>query len=345
MTASYPRDFAAQNNLGVYYISRNEFTQAAEHYRAAIDIAPDEPLPMSNLAYSLFFLNQRPEAYKWAEKSLAIRPDGDLAVTRWFVARGWGDPEQSAFEAAAKKIASPEQMLGANATLAAWDGRLKDYGRLEEELRAHARAVHDEGLVSALEASERIVMAAYQQGPAIDALKESLAKTASPQAQAQAAAALGALGIVEPLPPVIARLDPLGKQDPAVWVPVAVAKAYVRAAGGQPKEAVSDLQATLTENPRALEINFHIGRIRGNAGDVDGAESSYRQITDAASILGYSTVITGARWKLAEVLIKKGNTAGAKEQLDALLKQWEKADTEFTLLKKVREERKALDSK
>jgi hypothetical protein len=78
---------------------------------------------------------------------------------------------------------------------------------------------------------------------------------------------------------------------------------------------------------------------------VDGAESSYRQITDAASILGYSTVITGARWKLAEVLIKKGNTAGAKEQLDALLKQWEKADTEFTLLKKVREERKALESK
>ena len=145
MTASYPRDYAAQNNLGVYYISRNEFTQAAEHYRAAIDIAPDEPLPMSNLAYSLFFLNQRPEAYKWAEKSLAIRPAGDLAVTRWFVARLYGDPEQAAFEAAARKIASPDQMLGADATLAAWDGRLKDYGRIEEELRARARAAHDEG--------------------------------------------------------------------------------------------------------------------------------------------------------------------------------------------------------
>ena len=345
MTASYPRDYAAQNNLGVYYISRNEFTQAAEHYRAAIDIAPDEPLPMSNLAYSLFFLNQRPEAYKWAEKSLAIRPAGDLAITRWFVARLYGDAEQSAFEAAARKIASPDQMLGADATLAAWDGRLKDYGRIEEELRARARGLHDEGLLSALEASERIVIAAYQQGSAIDRLKESLAKTASPQAQAQAAAALGALGIVEPLPPVIARLDPLGKQDQTVWIPVVIAKAYVRAAGGQPKEAVSDLQAALTENPRALELNFHIGDIRASAGDLDGAESSYRQITDAAGLLGFGSVITGARWKLAEVLIKKGNTAGAREQLDALLKQWDKADTEFTLLKKVREERKALESK
>ena len=343
MTASYPRDYAAQNNLGVYYISRNEFSQAAEHYRAAIDIAPDEPLPMANLAFSLFFLNQRPEAYKWAEKSLAIRPDGDLAITRWFVARGWGDPEQSAFEAAAKKIASPEQMLGANATLAAWDGRLKDYARIEEEQRAHARGAHDEALVSALEASERIVMAMYQRGQAIEQLKASVAKTASAEAQAQAAAALGALGIVEPLPPVIARLDPLGKQDRTVWIPVAIAKAYVRAAGGQPKEAVSDLQAALTESPRALEINFHIGHIRANAGDLDGAESSYRQITDAANILGFSPVTTGARLMLAEVLIKKGNTAGAKEQLDALLKQWRNADTEFTLLKKVREERKTLD--
>jgi tetratricopeptide (TPR) repeat protein len=345
MTASYPRDYAAQNNLGVYYISRNEFSQAAEHYRAAIDIAPDEPLPMSNLAVSLFFLNQRQEAYKWAEKSLAIRPAGDLAISRWFVARLYGDPEQSAFEAAARKIASPDQILGAEATLAAWDGRLKDYGRIEEELRAHARAAHDEGIVSALEASERIVMAAYQQGQAVDTLKESLSKTASAQAQAQAAAALGALGIVQPLPPVIARLEPLGKQDSAVWIPVAVAKAYVRAAGGQPKEAVSDLQATLTGNPRALEINFHIGRIRENAGDVDGAESSYRQVIETAGVLGFSSAVTGARWRLAEVLIKKGNTAGAKEQLDALLKQWEKADTEFTLLKKVKEERKALESK
>jgi tetratricopeptide (TPR) repeat protein len=293
----------------------------------------------------LFFLNQRQEAYTWAEKSLAIRPDGDLAITRWLVARGWGDPEQSAFEAAAKKIASPEQMLGANAALAAWDGRLKDYGRIEEEQRAHARGAHDEARVSVLEASERVVMALYQQGQAIDQLKASVAKTASAEAQAQAAAALGALGVVEPLPPVIARLEPSGKQDQSVWIPVAIAKAYVRAAGGQPKEAVSDLQAALTENRRALEINFHIGRIRETAGDMDGAESSYRQITDAANVLAFSPVITAARWKLAEVLIAKGNTAGAKEQLDALLKQWEKADTEFTLLKKVRQERKALESK
>jgi hypothetical protein len=113
-----------------------------------------------------------------------------------------------------------------------------------------------------------------------------------------------------------------------------------RAAGASRKKRSATFRRPHGESARA-RIN-HRPHPRG-CGRCGRAESSYRQIIDAASILGYSTVITGARWKLAEVLIKKGNTAGAKEQLDALLKQWEKADTEFTLLKKVREERKKLE--
>jgi hypothetical protein len=48
-------------------------------------------------------------------------------------------------------------MLGANATLAAWDGRLKDYGRLEGY--AHARAAR-RGTRQCARGVERIVMAA-----------------------------------------------------------------------------------------------------------------------------------------------------------------------------------------
>src|SRR5262249_30122101 len=86
MTASYPKDYSAQNNLGVYFIGHGDFEEAAKHYRVAVDLAPDEPLPMANLAYSLYYLGQRDEANKWVEKSLAIRPDGGLAITRWAVA-------------------------------------------------------------------------------------------------------------------------------------------------------------------------------------------------------------------------------------------------------------------
>jgi tetratricopeptide (TPR) repeat protein len=344
MTASYPRDYAAQNNLGVYFISRGEYAEAARHYRAAIDIAPDEPLPMANLAYALFFMNQRQEAYTWVEKSVAIRPSGALAITRWVVALASGDPQAKDFEAAARKIAQPDEILGAEATLAVWDGRLKDFARIQDELRAHARAAHEDDVVSSLDAAQRITLAFYQGGAAVDDLKTWLAKTKGNEAQAQGAAALGAMGVVEPLRAVVARLDPLGKQDQSVWVPVAIAKAYLRASAGQPHEAVADLKATLNEVPRSIEINFHIGRIQADAGDLDDAEASYRTLIQAFSALGLNPIVTAARWKLTEVLAKKGDTAGAKEQFDALLKQWEKADTEFALLKKVREERRKLGS-
>jgi hypothetical protein len=68
-------------------------------------------------------------------------------------------------------------------------------------------------------------------------------------------------------------------------------------------------------------------------------------VVDSFGLLGFNPVISASRWQLAEILIKKGDAVGAKEQLDALLKQWERADTEFTLLKKIRDERKGLEAK
>ena len=52
--------------------------------------------------------------------------------------------------------------------------------------------------------------------------------------------------------------------------------------------------------------------------------------------LGPNPVIPVSRVRLARLLLKKGDTAGANEQLDVLLKQWKDADSEFPLLKEVR---------
>ncbi|HUL72051.1 MAG TPA: protein kinase [Vicinamibacterales bacterium] len=344
MIASYPRDYAAQNNLGVYYTSRGEFDESAKHYRAATELAPDEPLPMANLAYALFFLDQRQEAYSWVEKSLAIRPDGSLALRRWLAAVRAGDPDAAKFEEAARKIAQPDDMLGVEGVWAAWQGRLKENQRIYEQLIARARAAHDDGRVSTLEAAHQILLAVYQGGTAVEALKASTAKTASPEAQAQAAAVLATFGQLDVARPVAARLEPLGKQNVAVWVPVAVIKAYARAASGQWREAVADLETTLNEYPRGFDVNFHIASIREAAGDVEGAEASYRGVIRAVAFLGFDSIETVAHLRLGELLAKKGDATGAKEQFDILLKQWEKADTEFTLLKRVREERRKLGS-
>ena len=81
------------------------------------------------------------------------------------------------------------------------------------------------------------------------------------------------------------------------------------------------------------------------SGDVDNAISSYRTVLRATNVIGYSPIEPAMRIELGELLAKKGDIAGAKEQFDALLKQWAKADTDFTWLKKIKDERKALDGK
>ncbi len=52
----------------------------------------------------------------------------------------------------------------------------------------------------------------------------------------------------------------------------------------------------------------------------------------ASAFLGTNPVLPGSRLRLARLLLKKGDSAGAKEQLDVLLAQWKNADTEFPML-------------
>ncbi len=343
MTASYPRDYAAQNNLGVYYISRGQYAEAAEHYRAAVEIAPDEPLPMANLAYSLFYMDKRQEANEWVDKSIAIRPDPSLALVRWAAGLRAGDPDAPKYEAVARKIAPPDDTRSVEAGYALWNGRLAEYGRDVAQIAANARAARNDTLAEAYEASARIVLAVFQGGAAVDDLKASLSRLTTPIAQAQTCLALAALGQGAATKTVIAKLDAAGKQDPDIWIPVAITKAYQRAADGQPRDAAGELQALLAEQPKSAFIGFHIGRIRAAAGDVDGAIANYRTTLAAVNMLGFDPVIIASHWQLGELLAKSGDTAGAREQFDALLTQWAHPDTEFTLLKTIRDERKKLN--
>ena len=163
-----------------------------------------------------------------------------------------------------------------------------------------------------------------------------------PVAEAQTAMALAALGQLDAAKPIAAKLEALGKQNPGVWMPVAVTKAYERAASGIGREAAADLQAILDDSPQAMYMHFHMGRLRELGGDLQGAEGDYRATLDVATVLGFDPVVTAARYALAQMLAKKGDVAAAKQQFDALLKQWEHADTEFSWLLKVREARKKL---
>jgi eukaryotic-like serine/threonine-protein kinase len=337
MTTSYPRDFAARNNLGVYYLGQRDYQKAAEQFLRAVEIAPEEPLPMSNATYSLLFLDRRDEAYQWAEKSLAIRPDGGLAVTRWISAVRANDSRAEAFGQAASAIGTPQQVLAARSGIALWRGRLQEYLKLQNEQRATARATGDAVTLASLDLGEHLALASYQGPEGLQGLRQWLKQPGrSLPLQSQAVTMLAVHGDIPTAKAGLPVLEKDGKKTQAVWLPAAVARAYVQAAEGKAREGVQSLEALLVEFPQAVDLNYHLGRLRETAGDRAGAIEGYRATIAALPVLGLNPVVSGCRLALAEALIAQGDRQGANQQLDILLEQWKNADTEFALLKKVK---------
>ena len=332
LTTAYPRDFAARNNFGVYYNNAGELEQALKQYHAATDIAPDEPGPISNAAYVLMNLGRLDEASEHVDRALAIRPDGNLAVSRWVVARLENHPRVADFEKVARELAGPDQLSLAEAGLAAWQGRFQAYRKIEDDLIARARAAGNDDLARGLELSRQITLAAFLGGRDLDALRNAAAREKDDVFLTQQVSALAMLGDPAPAKAALPRLTTKITGDDSLSTPGSVARAYVLAGSSQFGEAVAILQSAIAQNPRAQDLQFFLADILAQSGDVDGAIAAYRRVVSSGTVFGPNPVIPVARLRLSQILLKRGDTAGAKEQLDALLAQWKSADTEFAML-------------
>ena len=331
LTTTYPRDFAARNNFGVYYNNNGQVEEALKEYRAASEIAPDEPGPLSNSAYALLLLGRHDEASDMVDRALVIRPEPNLAITRWISARVLGLPRAAEFETAARNLAAPQQMALAEASLAAWFGQFQKFTKLQDDLIASAKATASADLADAVAVGKMLTLATYRRGQDLAALKAAAAREKNLGFLAQQTSALAMLGDLASVRAGLTRLT----ADPASSTfgpPLIVARAYVQASEGQTAAALAALQAALVANPRARDMHYFMADIREQTGDIDGAIAGYRAMIDSLTYLGPNPLIPTARLRLAKLLLKKNDSAGAKEHLDVLLKQWKYADTEFPAL-------------
>jgi tetratricopeptide (TPR) repeat protein len=336
LTASYPRDFAAHNNLGVFYNGRAQFDKALESYRAAQALAPDEPLPLSNAAFVLLFIGRNDEAYAAAAQALALRPNPGLAIARWTSAVVGRHPQAAEFEEEARKMVPDDQLLGARAGIALWRGRIKEYAALQAEAHAKARAANNQEGADSLATNERLVRALYEGGPAIAALKAAAARETNPVRLAQMVSALATMGELAPVRAALPRLLKEGRNNQAIWLPTTVGQAMVLAADGKPADGIALLESALNDVPRAQDLHSIIGQIRQGSGDADGAIANYQTVIKAQSYFGLSPVVPITRIALGELLASRGDAAGAKAQFDVLAEQWKDADTDFALLRRVK---------
>jgi len=260
-------------------------------------------------------------------------------MTMWFSALVEHDPRAKDLEASAHKLASEDQWLGAQSTIALWRGRFKEYTKINDELKTRARATRNEAALQNLEMSEELIQATYLGGAYLERLKAHAAKETNPAVLAQLTATLAAHAELIPVRAALPRLLKEGRGNQAIWLPTTVAQAYVLLTDGKKAEALALVRQALNDVPRAFDLNYFIGYIQSTTGDIDGAIASYQTILKMRAFLGPTPVVPMTHLALGALLEKKGDTAGAKAQYDALIDRWKDADTQFDLLEKAKQER------
>jgi len=336
MVDAYPGDFSAKNNLGVLFQQNAEFEKALAQYDAAALIAPNEPVPVRNKAYSLFFLGRLEEAFTTTEAALATQPDAHLAVTRWTVAQMAGHEKAAAFEADARNLANAQQVQFVDMNLAIWEGRVADYRRVIEQIRATGRATQNTEMSEGMAMAEIVTLAVVQGGEWIQQLKGLQRDSLPPAGLAQVSAGLAIVGETAGVRPWLSQLEKADTNEPGLIQPALVARALVAASEGRQDEGVVLLEAYLAKNPRSLELHYYLGLVHERSGNQEAAIVHYRRAVEARFVLGPSPAVMGARMALGRVLKQRGDAAGAAEQFDALERQWARADADFAPLAAVK---------
>ncbi len=336
--ASYPRDFGARNNLGVYYSTRGDTKRAITEFLLASEIAPDEPLPLTNVAPLLLQEGRVEEGIAMAARALALRPSGSLAVQLWIAAAREGDPRAAEFERLAEERAGADVMLQGRAEMALWRGQLATFGKLQGEARAIARADGDLEAAASAERQELISRALWQGGEFRSTL--ALAVDGWPDGdRALGVVILLLTGDPEPARRLVPGLQASG--DPTAGQVVPVVQSMLEAADGRFDPALERLNAIMRQ-ASAKQLNFFRGVILAQAGDVEAAIADYREVLVGRADPGLGFFVPQARLALARLLARSGDTAGARDEYDRLLAQWADADADFGLKTTVESERAAL---
>jgi serine/threonine protein kinase/tetratricopeptide (TPR) repeat protein len=337
LTTTYPRDFSARNNFGTFYMGKGQFAEALTQFTAASEIAPNEPTPLSNAAYSLLFLGRFDEAMPLADRTIAMRPNRGLSIQRWIHAHLRGDAREAAYREAAAKAAPPDVVVQVEQGIALWDGRLGDYAAAQTRLIEMSRSAKKPESVQALQQSDLVARALLLGGPHVDALRRAMAAPGTPTGFAgQGASLLAVAGDLGPARREVLRLEREPQPAAGPRSVLVVLRAYVRAADGRVDDAVADLQGLIPADPRQAATYFNLGQIQERAGRIDDAIASYRRVVDAAPALGLNFTVSVARLSIGRLLKQRGDEAGAKVQFDILSKQWAKADPEFAPLQQLR---------
>jgi eukaryotic-like serine/threonine-protein kinase len=343
MSETFPRDFAARNNLGVAYLELGRVEQAVEQFRTAVSLAPDQRLPNMNLANTLVTLGRLEDARAAFDRTLAIGDSSDTRAGAYLRAYYAGDrAEMDRQYEAGRRGGEPWLLSEARALTLAYEGHLAATRRAFAEAIGDARDAARRGAV----ARAWLLLAYFavqidDSAGARQAAEQALAHDGDSRNVLQAAAILALAGDPARAEALTAPMETQPRLDTITRdVYLALARSAVALARGDAVEAHQRLDRSTAYEARYPELTWLRGLAHLAAGDA-AAAADFRTLIEHPW-RGGAVIPPAMHVHLARALARSGDAGGARAAYDAFLTAWANADPDATLLKQARAERAAL---
>jgi len=353
---TYPRDWAARNNLAIIFFNLGQFDRAIPALQDALKVNPGARVSYANVANAYLFLNRPEEAWAAAQETRAKNLDSPFLRILMYMIAFLRNDEAGMAEQVAWSQGKPgvEDVLLANeADSAAYSGRLGRARKLTRQAMASAERAGGRETAGNYEAQAALRETLFgNPAQARQAALASLGLSESGETQYAAALALAFAGSPVGTPAQAEKLaNDLAKrfpQDTLIqfnYLPTVHAQLALNR--WDPSGALAALQAAGPYETATTAVHFNfLGLypiyVRGNAylaaHQGSAAAAEFQKILDHRGIVGNCPIGVLAHLGLGRAYALQGDPARARAAYQDFLALWKDADPDVPILKQARAE-------
>ena len=336
---SFPREFPPVNSLAFIDNVLGRFEQAVLEGEEAVRRNPSHGFPYSNLAQAYRGLGRFDDARRIAQRAVDLKIE-TLPTRRllYLLAVVDGDSGAAARQLEWARGRTREfDMVGAQAQVAAYAGRLRDARQLYYQAMRMAQAANLGEVAIGYQARVGWMEAIYGNGDRASTIAtQVLSHDTNDEARLVAASTLalsGAAADAERIADEVARANPEHTLINAVWVPIV--RASVALARNEPRRAIEQLNIAgpyETGLAAALAPLYLRGQAFLLQGDAARASGEYQRILSHRGTDLFSPLHAVALLELARSQARAGDTTSSRRSYERFMDQWRHADAETTLL-------------
>jgi tetratricopeptide (TPR) repeat protein len=340
---TYPNDFVPHANLAVAYERRGEYEKAAEEFRAAIALAPDEPLPRVSLASVYLNQDKLDDAQKTLEDAIARGLDSaSIRIQLYLTAFLRHDEAAMARQLeAARALPEGFRILSAQMKLAAYQGQLARTQELAERFEsettsktglkgAAAAQWFDVAQVAAGMGDAAAARAAIGRALALDRSAPTLLNVAF------ARAIIGDAAETEKLIAEARRLPLASGED--IQTDFRLIDSLLKIRRGD-RTALDLLPPPKDENDTGLQ--FVVGVVNLAFGNNEVAAQRFKKLSER-SRSSLSSLAVEANMYYGRALAKMGKTDESRKAYEQFLDLWKNADAGLPIIAAAKQEYAAL---